>query len=184
MPVNTLYCEGDIQSIDVQVLLKIVPDGCVVKPIGSKHGFRQRILGARDIQANMIIAGIKDRELDDDNSKPMNTPHEWYATVKNQQVPLGWYWERKEIENYMIDPEVVKFVLGNKAPPIDKYKTALDKSARKIASYTAARIALSCVSYPNQPFNCWGEEREIGSRIKFLLAKTLSSITFFLKSVD
>jgi hypothetical protein len=42
MLVNTLYCEGNIQSIDIQVLLKIVPDGCVVKPIGSKHAFRQR----------------------------------------------------------------------------------------------------------------------------------------------
>ena len=50
---------------------------------------------------------------------------------------------------HLIDPEVVKFALGHKAPPIDKY----NKSARKIANYTAARIALSCVSYPNPPFN-------------------------------
>jgi hypothetical protein len=162
MPVNTLYCEGDIQSIDMQVLLKIVPDACVIKPIGSKHSFRQRILEARELQPNMIIVGIKDRDFDSDNSKPMNTPHEWYVNVKNQPVSLGWYWERKEIENYLIDPEVVKFALGNKAPPIDQYKTALNKSAIKIASYTAARIALSCVSYPNPPFNYWGEEREMG----------------------
>jgi hypothetical protein len=74
-------------------------------------------------------------------------------------VPLGWYWERKEIENYLIDPKVVKWALGDKAPPIDKYQTALDKAARKIASYTAAIIALSRVSYPNPPFNGWGEER-------------------------
>jgi len=169
MPVNTLYCEGDIQSIDVQVLLKIVPDGCVVKPIGSKHGFRQRILGARDIQPNMIIAGIKDRDFDDDNSKPMNTPHEWYAALKNQQVPLGWYWERKEIENYLIDPKVVKFALGNKAPPIDKYKTALDKSARKIARplleshYLVFRIQIRLLTVGGKNGN-WA--------------------TFFLKSVD
>jgi hypothetical protein len=39
-----------------------------------KHGFIHRILGARGIQANMIVAGIKDRDFDNDEST--NRPHE------------------------------------------------------------------------------------------------------------
>jgi hypothetical protein len=163
MPVNVLYCEGDDKkSIDANILKKIVPANCFIKPIGSKHGFLHRIVGAREAQPHKCVAGIKDRDFDDDDSTPTNTPHEWYATVNNKQVLLGWYWERKEIENYLIDPVVVKPALGAKAPPLDEYKAALQKSAKMIANYTAARMALSGISYPNLPFNYWGEERELG----------------------
>jgi len=162
MPVNTLYCEGNTQSSDIQVLFRIVPDGCVPKPIGSKHGLNHRIMGAREAQSHKNVAGIKDRDFDDDEAIPTALPHEWSATVNNKRVLLGWYWDRKEIENYLIDPAVVKLALGGKAPPIDKYKAVLQKSAKMIANYTAARMALSCVSFPNLPFNYWGEERELG----------------------
>jgi hypothetical protein len=147
----------------VQILHNIVPNSCRVKPIGSKHGFHQRILGARNVQQNnFTIAGIKDRDFDNDDSVPTDNPHNWYATDNNKKVQIGWYWDRKEIENYLIDPKVVKRSLGSKAPPLDEYKAALQASAKKIANYTAARIALSCVYYLNPPFNCWGEEREPG----------------------
>jgi len=161
VPVNVLYCEGDDKkSIDIKILKKIVPANCFIKPIGSKHGFIHRILGARGIQQNMIVAGIKDRDFDNDEST--NMPHEWYARINNERVLLGWYWDRKEIENYLIDPEVVKCALAYKAPILNEYKALLQKSAKKIAYYTAARMALSCVSYPGMPFNCWGDERELG----------------------
>jgi len=162
VPVNILYCEGDYKSIDVQILSLIVPKDCLVKPIGSKHGFHQRILGARNAQQNASIAGLKDRDFDEDDSIPTNNPHLWYATDNNQKVQIGWYWNRKEIENYLIDPEIVKRALGSKAPPLEKYQAALQASAKMIANYTAARYVLSCVSYPNPPFNAWGEEREPG----------------------
>lgn len=162
MPVNILYCEGDDKSLDVQILSLIVPKDCLVKPIGSKHGFHQRILGARNAQQNAGIVGLKDRDFDEDDSIPITQPRNWYATDNNQKVQIGWYWERKEIENYLIDPEVVKCALGFKAPPLDKYKAALQASAKMIANYTAARMVLSYVSYPNPPFNAWGEEREPG----------------------
>ena len=161
MPVNVLYCEGDDKkSLDIQILKKIVPASCFIKPIGSKHGFIHRILGARGIQANKIVAGIKDRDFDHDEST--NMPHEWYATINNQRVQLGWYWDRKEIENYLIDPTVVKYALGYTTARLNEYKVLLQKSAKKIAYYTAARMALSGVSYPSMPFNCWGDERELG----------------------
>lgn len=163
MPVNVLYCEGDDQkSLDAQILRKIVPANCFIKPIGSKHGFIHRIVGAREAQPHKIVAGIKDRDFDDNDATPTNTPYEWYATINNKRMLLGWYWERKEIENYLIDPEVVKHALGSKAPPLSEYKAVLQKSASMIANYTAARMALSSISYPNPHFNYWGDERELG----------------------
>lgn len=170
MPIKMLYCEGRDddkddakKSLDVKVISPIVEPYCFTKSIGSKHGFYQRILGARDAQKNVIIAGIKDRDFDEEVEKPTNEPHQWYAfDEKNNKVQIGWYWDRKEIENYLIDPEVVQRALGSKAPPMTDYKAALQSEASKIANYTAARIALSCVSYPTLPVNYWGEERELG----------------------
>ncbi|MBP0020497.1 MAG: hypothetical protein J7647_23450 [Cyanobacteria bacterium SBLK] len=70
---------------------------------------------------------------------------------------LGWFWERKEIENYLLDPDVVSRALGSKAPPIEDYRAALEESARAIADYTAARISLSLTRQPLRPIkNCWG----------------------------
>lgn len=45
-------CEGVAKSPDVRVISAIVPPppGCVVRPIGSKQGLAQRILGGKDIR--------------------------------------------------------------------------------------------------------------------------------------
>ncbi|RKZ53774.1 MAG: hypothetical protein DRR16_18670 [Candidatus Parabeggiatoa sp. nov. 3] len=59
MPVNTLYCEGNTQSSDIQVLFRIVPEGCVAKPIGSKHGLNHRILGAREAKKMRLLLDSK-----------------------------------------------------------------------------------------------------------------------------
>jgi len=82
MPVNILYCEGDDKSIDVQILSLIVPKDCLVKPIGSKHGFRHRILGARNAQKNASIAGLKDRDFDENDSMPIK-PQNKFGTKKD-----------------------------------------------------------------------------------------------------
>ncbi len=169
MPVNILYCEGISKSPDVQVLGAILPSGCVVRPAGSKQGLAQRILGAKDVISGSVIAGLRDRDFDHDDSPPSGTPRDWYITENNRQVPLGWYWERKEIENYLIDPKVVKRALGEDAPPAEEYRAALKNSASKIAAYTAARIALSLYlrNRPSLPNNSWGEERDKKESYRF-----------------
>lgn len=169
MPVNILYCEGISKSPDVQVLGAILPSGCVVRPAGSKQGLAQRILGAKDVISGSVIAGLRDRDFDHDDSPPSGTPRDWYITENNRQVPLGWYWERKEIENYLIDPKVVKRALGEDAPPAEEYRAALQNSASKIAAYTAARIALSLYlrNRPSLPNNSWGEERDKKESYRF-----------------
>jgi len=160
--VKVLYCEGESKSLDIRVLSTLLPRTCVVKAVGSKRIIPQRVLGAREAnQSALKVAGIKDRDFDASASAPTHQPHNWYVTDHQKKVQIGWYWERKEIENYLIDPTVVKRALGSKAPPLTEYRTALQTSAHLIADYTAARIALSLARIQIVPLNnFWGEERE------------------------
>jgi len=149
VPVNVLYCEGNSKSIDIRAIRQIVPKDCKIQPLGGKnYGFEDKIISDRAI--NPRLAGLIDRDFDCRDFTPTNTPVEW----PYQNVQIGWSWERKEIENYLIDPEVVQRALGHKAPPIDGYITALKKSAETISAYTAARTALSCYRFKN----CWGNK--------------------------
>ncbi len=68
MPVNILYCEGVAKSPDMRVIGAIIPPGCIVRPIGSKQGLAQRILGAKDVRTGSTVAGLRDRDFDDDDS--------------------------------------------------------------------------------------------------------------------
>lgn len=159
MSVNVLYCEGAKNSPDIRVLLNVLSGICTVRFAGSKNGLDQKILFTK--QENLLpgstVAALKDRDFDNDESTPTNTPRSWLAKVHDQNIQVGWSWERKEIENYLIDPEVVSHALGSKAPPIKDYCAALEESARTIADYTAARIALSISRQPLLPLkNCWG----------------------------
>jgi hypothetical protein len=176
--VNILYCEGVAKSPDMRVISAIVPPGCVVRPIGSKQGLAQRILGGKDVRTGSVIAGLRDRDFDDDDSPPRGNPRDWYITDRGKQTSLGWYWERKEIENYLIDPKVVKRTLGNNAPPASDYRAALQQSAEKIAAYTAARITLSLYlsSRPSPPNNAWGEERNTKEGYRFPKDKGLTEV--------
>ncbi len=178
MPVNILYCEGVAKSADVRVLSAIVPPGCLVRPIGSKQGLAQRILGAKDIRTGSTVAGLRDRDFDDDDSPPTRTPRNWQIMDGSTQVILGWYWERKEIENYLIDPKVIRRALGNDAPPAEEYRAAIQTSAQKIAAYTAARITVSLYlqNRPSFPYNSWGEERDKKEGYRFPKDKGLTSV--------
>ena len=141
MPVNMLLCEGIPTSSDGRVLTCLLKGHCQVMPIGSKHSMLNQIeVRRREISPN--IYGLQDRDFVKDWSIPNNQPKEW---KRNNQL-MGWYWERKEIENYLIDPDVVSKALGNKMPP--NYTDLLEIAAKKIWRYQAARTALSnCRKY-------------------------------------
>ena len=159
MPVNVLYCEGGRNSPDTRVLLNVSTGICAVRPAGSKYGLDRQILFIKqeNLLPSSIVAALKDRDFDKDESPPVNSPRNWSATVQNNNIQVGWSWERKEIENYLIDPEVVSHALGSKAPPLEAYRAALEESATTIADYTAARIALSISRQPLLPLkNYWG----------------------------
>ena len=164
MSVNVLYCKGGKKSPDIRVLLNVLSGICTVKPAGSKYGLDRQILFIKqeNLLPSYIVAALKDRDFDNDESPPVNSPRDWFAKDNKQKIQVGWSWERKEIENYLIDPEVVSHALGSKVPPIENYRAALEQSAKTIADYTAARIALSLSRQRLLPLkNCWGN---MGSR--------------------
>jgi hypothetical protein len=167
MSVGLLYCEGG-NKVDSRVLNLFLGDLCTVQSVGSKYAFREKVLISRDLKPETIIAGIRDRDFDDfaeNPSSPQFTPREWIVRDNQNLIQIGWYWERKEIENYLIDPQIVIPVLdkklGKKAPSLSEYQRILEQAALKIATYTAARIALSLCRVPRLlPLpNDWGEEK-------------------------
>lgn len=161
MPVNILYCEGGKNSPDSRVLLNLASGVCTVRSARSKYGLDRQILFIRqeNLLPGAVVAALKDRDFDADDSLPINAPRYWSLRDNEQNIRIGWSWERKEIENYLIDPDVVSRALGSKAPPADDYRAALENSADAVADYTAARIALSLPHQTRLPLrNCWGTQ--------------------------
>ncbi len=57
--------------------------------------------------------GLKDGDFDRDWQAPSDQPRPWTKQLGSRRVErIGWTWARKEIENYLIDPEVVARALG------------------------------------------------------------------------
>lgn len=92
---------------------------------------------------NQNIAGIRDRDFDFLDDSTLDTTHKWSEIRRKQSNRLGWYWERREIENYLIDPVVVEHALRDKMPDMIQYRAELARLADQYADYVAARIALS-----------------------------------------
>lgn len=159
MPVNRLYCEGASKSPDIGVIRSLLAGiSTDIKPVGTKSGLEKRILGARDVIPSS--AGIRDRDFDNDENIPTGSPRNWSIQDNQNTVLIGWSWERKEIENYLIDPQVVNRALGSQAPSPNEYHAALQTSAEEIADYTAARTALSVSRIQPLPIkNLWGRRR-------------------------
>ncbi len=159
MSVNILYCEGGKNSPDIRIVANLLVGVCVIKPALSKKGLDRKILFIRQekLLPGSTVAALKDRDFDQNDSEPVNSPKDWKVKDNEKDVQIGWSWERKEIENYLIDPEVVSRALGSKSPKIEDYQAALENSAKTIADYTAARIALSVCWQSYFPLqNCWG----------------------------
>lgn len=56
---------------------------------------------------------------------------------------LGWQWRRKEIENYLVDPEVLTRALGWDAAKRGAYESSLERVLDDLGPATAARMALT-----------------------------------------
>lgn len=140
MPVSLLLCEGSANSPDARVLHKLLGGRCAVIPRGSRWGMAERIVERREALQGRTVFGLLDGDFPLDRRSPTETPREW--TASDGQL-LGWYWERKEIENYLLDPVIVVRALGATAPPRPAYEDALMQARDAIATYQAARTALS-----------------------------------------
>ncbi len=140
MPVSQLLCEGASNSPDVRVLLKLLSGRCgEIKPMSGKYGMGVRIIARRENLGENNVYGILDGDFKSEWRLPENIVAEW----ENDGIHFGWRWERKEIENYLIDPVVVERALGDMAPNMETYKTELESARDRIAIYQAARTALS-----------------------------------------
>lgn len=157
MPVDQLLCEGEPKSPDVRLLNSLVAN-CVVRAGGSKYGLGTRILLWREVISTSTTAGIRDRDFDDDDRTPSGVVRDWLGD--DGRIRLGFIWERKEIENYLIDPSVVRESLGLTQSSLAEYTSHLEWAADRLGPYTAARTALSLARPRFRPLpNSWGRGR-------------------------
>lgn len=157
MSVNILFCEGVSSSPDIRVLSSVL-QGLVgeVRASGGKYGLGTRILAHRELLPDGKIAGILDGDFVENWEGPNPAPRSW---ITGGAVVLGWRWQRKEIENFLVDPAVVSRCLGEAAPNLDNYREVLEDAANAIANYQAARTALSVSRRRFQELpSCWGPE--------------------------
>ncbi|MBD3266272.1 hypothetical protein GF373_06340 [bacterium] len=151
MPVNLLLCEGGPGSPDVRVLSKILSSLCEVKPSGGKYGMGDRIISRRETLGADAVFGILDGDFIEKWTHPKKKPSPW--TSKDEKISFGWRWERKEIENYLIDPDIVEKALSNASFDKRYYISALEKARDNISFYQAARIALNTSRKRFQPLS-------------------------------
>jgi hypothetical protein len=117
----------------------------------------ERIKARREAIGQNTIFGLLDGDFVADFSPPTNQPATWNGS---DGLHLGWRWERNEIENYLVDPEVVCRALRADASFETSYRAAVQQSRDTIAVYQAARIALSINRRRFLPMaNCFGPQR-------------------------
>ena len=155
MPVNLLFCEGVSSSPDIRILSTVLQGvGGEVRASGGKYGLGTRILAYRESLQTDKVAGVLDGDFVDNWQKPIAAPRQW---VTGEGTVLGWRWQRKEIENYLIDPVVVSQALPDGAPNSDNYRGVLEDAVGQLVHYEAARTALSLSRRRFQELpSCWG----------------------------
>ena len=102
---SLLLCEGGVNSPDVRVLSKLLGGRCQLRPHGPRYGMGASIIARRDSIGRNEVFGILDGDFVESWQAPIDRPVEWRSS---DGTVFGWRWERKEIENYLIDPTVVE----------------------------------------------------------------------------
>lgn len=167
MPVDLLFVEGELDAAILGALLEGAP---VVERRGSKNALKP-IAAEERIRTGRRVAFVRDRDFDFDpcpgqSSKP--------GEIKDGRFPdpLGWYWSRHEIENYLLDPAVVELAWPSVAR--QAYEEALVEAAVGIRFYEAARwtIGMARRALPphyelkTRPTELEGRELAVPSRLE------------------
>jgi hypothetical protein len=166
MPVNVLLCEGAPHSPDVRLLTRIPGGRGEVRPSGPKYGMSARVLAYRRAkhagkESEDGVQGLLDGDfILEWHSHTLDAPWKWVEDFWDGLRCMGWRWSRKEIENYLIDPSVVRQALGSKAPSEENRIEVLYEARDRIAAYQAARTALAAMrAKPRWLENPFGRER-------------------------
>jgi len=135
MPVSRLLVEGKLDAILLSAFLGGNPP---VEPRGSKNSLKP-ITAEEMSHEGPRVAFVRDRDFDFD--PPLDEKVELTEITDTRfPEPLGWYWSRHEIENYLLDPAIIQLVW----PSVSRhdYESMLVKAAVKIRFYEAARWAV------------------------------------------
>ncbi|WP_437287892.1 hypothetical protein [Sorangium sp. So ce406] len=144
---SVLLCEGEDNSPDVRLLHAILRGtGVQVEPSGGKDAFAGLIRGRR--RQNPGVCGITDGDFPrDPGAWTVATdpgPRQWTVRHGEKQLVLGWRWRRKEVENYLLDPDVLARALRWDPAAKSRYVAQLERVFNALGHVTAARIALTC----------------------------------------
>jgi len=163
-----IFCEGNNDSCDSLLLTKILGDIASVVSCGSRFGMKHRVEAVRMATFNQCYA-ILDRDFSKEWQKTKPLLNNWTVMENNQEVLYGWYWQRKEIENYLLDPDVARKALGQARLPWNEYQTELNNVRDKVMVYQAARITLSVLGRTGQYYvkSSFGNERGSDDQYKF-----------------
>ncbi len=162
MPVDLLLCEGGPNSPDVRVFTKLLAGRCLVLPQGGKYSMGSKVIARREALGRQTVFGLLDGDFVEPWQQPTDHPRAW--TNSDGRIHFGWRWERKEIENYLLDPDVVipaLSLLGSDAAPAGNlYRTMLEEARDRLGPYQAARTtpASSRVRFVDLP-SCFGKAR-------------------------
>jgi hypothetical protein len=135
MPIAKLFVEG---ALEIQILTPILQGSPVPQQGGSKSSLKPR--AATERRENKVVAGyLRDRDFDFDPPADLSRP-----TVDSMEngVPFGWRWCRHEMENYLIDPDVVREAMSWSTTDVEE---SLRQAAVKIRSYEVARWTIGSV---------------------------------------
>jgi hypothetical protein len=166
MPVNLLFCEGGAGSPDVRLLRSITRGVATVRiqPQGAKYGLGQFVRAYREAAPQTIVAGIRDSDFDRHHNLPAGQIRDW--RVENDHVWLGWFWERTEIENYLLDPAIITRLFSPDVIAPAWYHATLDAAITALLDYTAARATLSRSRGRYEPLpNIWGTAAGIADHV-------------------
>ena len=167
-----VLCEGTEHSFDYILLNKLFTrlERIRVIPVGSRFGMKLRIDAIRKVYHHKVY-GILDRDFPEKWEKSGDVSIDWFVSENEKSVRYGWFWARKELENYLLDKMVIMNTSVGKSFPFDHYQKVLEQSRNSLVFYQAARIAMSILGRTGQYYvpSAFGVTR--GTKEKYCFPK-------------
>ncbi|MCP4697833.1 MAG: hypothetical protein GY862_13420 [Gammaproteobacteria bacterium] len=138
-----LLVEG---KLDAACLAPVLGDVVTLKQGGSKNSLKPEARTRQNLTKTPYYF-LRDRDFDfkppDDIFQPVA------LTEKNGRI-IGWHWCRHEIENYLLEPAIVRRAVPDANP--DDYERQLQQTAMRIRAYEAARWSIGTVRKSLPPY--------------------------------